>query len=56
MLKDGRAIVVDYKFGRLQSGSHRIQVRKYVDMLRQMNIGEVKGFIWYVNLEEVVEV
>ncbi len=56
MLKDNRAIVVDYKFGKQQSASHRPQVRKYADMLRQMNYGEVQGFIWYVNMEEVIEV
>ena len=56
MLKDGQVIVVDYKFGKQQSASHRSQVRKYTDMLKQMNYPEVKGFIWYVNLEEVIEV
>jgi ATP-dependent helicase/nuclease subunit A len=56
MLKDDRVIVVDYKFGRQQSPSHRSQVKKYTEMLKEMNYGEVKGFIWYVNLKEVVEV
>jgi ATP-dependent exoDNAse (exonuclease V) beta subunit len=56
MLKDGQVIVVDYKFGKQQSASHRSQVRKYTDMLKQMNYPEVKGFIWYVNLEEVIQV
>jgi CRISPR/Cas system-associated exonuclease Cas4 (RecB family) len=56
MIKDGRAIVVDYKFGRQRSHSHQAQVRKYVDMLNEMKVGEVKGFLWYVNREEVVAV
>ncbi|KPL16159.1 MAG: hypothetical protein AMS26_05515 [Bacteroides sp. SM23_62] len=56
MLKDDQVIVVDYKFGKEQSAGHRTQVRKYVDMLKQMNVGKVKGFIWYVNLGEVMEV
>ncbi len=56
MLKDDKVAVVDYKFGMQQSPVHRSQVIKYVDMLRTMNTGEVKGFIWYVNLEKVVEV
>ncbi len=56
MLKDDQVVVVDYKFGKQQSNSYKSQVRKYTDMLKQMNYGNVKGFIWYVNLEEVVEV
>jgi ATP-dependent helicase/nuclease subunit A len=56
MLKDDQVIVVDYKFGRQQSTSHRSQVKKYTEMLEEMHYGGVKGFIWYVNLEEVVEV
>ncbi len=56
MLKDDQVIVVDYKFGRQQSTSHRSQVKKYTEMLKEMSYGEVKGFIWYVNLKEVVEV
>ena len=56
MLKDEQVIVVDYKFGRQQSASHRSQVKKYTLMLEEMSYGEVKGFIWYVNLTEVVKV
>jgi CRISPR/Cas system-associated exonuclease Cas4 (RecB family) len=56
MLKDDKVIVVDYKFGRQQSASHRSQVKKYTEMLKEMSYGVVKGFIWYVNLKEVVEV
>jgi ATP-dependent helicase/nuclease subunit A len=56
MLKDNQVIVVDYKFGKQQSASHQSQVRIYTDMLKQMNYPEVKGFIWYVNLEEVIQV
>jgi ATP-dependent helicase/nuclease subunit A len=56
MMKGNQAIVVDYKFGKQRSSSHMVQVRKYVDMLRQMNVADVRGFVWYVNLEEVVAV
>jgi len=56
MLKDEQVIVVDYKFGRQHSASHRSQVKKYTEMLEEMNYLAVKGFIWYVNLEEVVAV
>jgi ATP-dependent exoDNAse (exonuclease V) beta subunit len=56
MLKDEQVIVVDYKFGRQQIASHRSQVKNYIEMLKEMSYGKVKGFIWYVNLKAVVEV
>jgi ATP-dependent exoDNAse (exonuclease V) beta subunit len=56
MIKDDQVIVVDYKFGKQQSHSHRSQVKKYTEMLREMNYGKVTGFIWYVNLKDVIEV
>ena len=56
MIKEKQVIVVDYKFGRQQSASHRSQVKKYTQMLEEMSYEEVKGFIWYVNLKEVVKV
>jgi ATP-dependent helicase/nuclease subunit A len=56
MLKEDQVIVVDYKFGRLQSASHRSQVKKYTEMLKAMKYPDVKGFIWYVNLGKVLEV
>jgi ATP-dependent exoDNAse (exonuclease V) beta subunit len=56
MLKDDQVIVVDYKFGQQQSTGHRSQVKKYTEMLKEMNYGKVRGFIWYVNLKDVVEV
>ena len=51
-----QVIVVDYKFGQKRSPGHLTQVRKYADMLRQMEYRDVSGFIWYVNQNEVVEV
>lgn len=56
MLKEGRVIVVDYKFGEQRLAGHLSQVRKYADMLRRMDYREVQGFIWYVKRTEVVEV
>jgi ATP-dependent helicase/nuclease subunit A len=56
MMKPGQVIVVDYKFGSMKSPGHLSQVRKYADMLRQMRHGEVHGFIWYVNLNEILKV
>ncbi len=56
MLKSDEVIVVDYKFGQKKSSGHLAQVKKYASMLKQMKYEQVKGFIWYVNLNEVVGV
>jgi hypothetical protein len=56
MIKDGRMIVVDYKFGHVKSASHKQQVKQYVDILRQMKTRDVRGYIWYVVLNELVEI
>ncbi len=56
MLTSGKVIVVDYKFGKKRSPDHLLQVRKYTNMLGQMEYSDVSGFIWYVNQNEVVKV
>lgn len=53
MVKDGRAVVVDYKFGMKRDGRHLSQMRRYLSLLRTMGYGDVKGYIWYVSLSEV---
>ena len=56
MLKENRAIVVDYKFGEVEEESYKSQMRKYLKYLVAMGYVDVKGFIWYVNLEKKIEV
>lgn len=56
---DGDAIVVDYKFGMSLKKHHKYcrQVSDYVDYLKKTGrFGDVKGYLWYVRREEVVEV
>ncbi len=50
-----RVIVIDYKFGQMR-GSHKSQVRHYVDLMRQMGYPSVEGWLWYVSAGEVVRV
>lgn len=56
LVKGNRAIVVDYKFGDVEKGSYKVQIRKYMKHLAAMGYTDVKGFIWYVSLEKKVEV
>lgn len=52
---DGSAEVIDYKFGDKRSG-HKRQVRGYIEILRQMGYSPVRGYLWYPEIDEIVEV
>ena len=56
LLKDKNAIVIDYKFGESEHPSHQWQVQNYMKYLKLMNITQVEGFLWYVNLNKVLPV
>lgn len=55
MCKDGETIIVDFKFGKPKDEYHQ-QVREYIDILYQMGYQNVKGYLWYVYPNKVVEV
>jgi len=49
---DGRAIVVDFKFGH-EDKKYITQVQKYMDLLRKMGYTQVEGHIWYVYTNQI---
>lgn len=51
---DGRAIVVDFKFGR-EREEYLHQVREYMDLLRKMGYAQVEGHIWYVYTNKIID-
>lgn len=53
---DGRAVVVDYKFGAFRRPEYHRQVNEYMELLRKMGYGEVEGYLWFVELGEVERV
>ncbi len=56
VITDGdETIVIDYKTGR-QSTEYEMQVRTYMQYLRQMGYPNVSGYIWYVRREDIVPV
>ncbi len=55
MISPERVVVVDYKFGEVELPSHRTQVLRYVDLLRQMGYPRVEGYVWYVMRGKVIE-
>ncbi len=56
VLTDGNeTVVIDYKFGKERDDYHD-QVREYMTLLRQMGHTKVKGFLWFVYSNRIVEV
>lgn len=53
MVKDGRAVVVDYKFGLRRVTAYARQVKQYMSLLKSMGYGDVSGYVWYVSLGDV---
>ncbi len=47
IMPDGRAVVVDFKFGTEREDYHH-QVEEYMELLRKMGFKNVEGHIWYV--------
>ena len=55
-MTDGHeTIVVDFKFGRERAEYHE-QVRQYMQLLNQMGHHNVKGFLWLVYDNKVIDV
>lgn len=56
MLHNGRVVVVDYKFGEQKDVRHRFQVKRYLHLIREMGYDQVKGYLWYVESDEIESV
>lgn len=62
ILKDGKVVIVDYKFGHYHGESaeksreaYKKQIRKYADLYRRAGYENVSCYLWYVVPDEVVE-
>lgn len=53
---DGTVEVIDYKFGSEHSDRYLRQVRGYMDRLAEAGYTPVRGYIWYVETDEVIPV
>ena len=56
MVRDGEAVVLDFKFGKHNHAKYSEQVKSYMSLLRQMGYGHVTGYLWYGKDGEVVGV
>ncbi len=54
MLRDGKAVVLDYKTGVKNQKDIR-QVKGYLNDLRKMGYPDSKGFIWYLTDNELID-
>ena len=53
--RDGGIVVIDYKFG-VERDSYLWQVRRYMKLWRDMGYTDVRGYVWYVPEDRIVEV
>lgn len=56
MIDAEQLLLVDYKFGEQKDTRHQQQIRKYISLVHQIGYQYVKGYIWYVELDEIEEV
>ena len=56
VLMGAEAQVIDFKFGKKMEQSHINQVSEYVNLLKEIGIAYVKGFVWYPEESIIVEV
>lgn len=56
MTKNGKVVVLDYKFGEMKKNLHKSQLIKYTDILHQMDYEKVYGYIYYGSDNDLVKV
>jgi ATP-dependent exoDNAse (exonuclease V) beta subunit len=56
MIKNGKVVVVDYKFGAHEQPDYETQVKKYIGCLQDIGYGQVEGYLWYVGKNKVYPV
>jgi len=56
MISDKELIIVDYKFGEIESSSHKKQLMSYRNSLELMGYQNIKSYIWYFNKNKITEV
>ena len=53
ILNDDLVQVIDYKFGEIDDPKYHRQVRSYMNLLKRMGYKNVKGYLWYVAMDEI---
>ncbi len=55
MTNNGEVIIVDYKFAK-KSEQHTKQVKDYMNLLAMIGYSNIKGYVWYIDRNEIEEV
>jgi len=56
MFDSDQVIIVDYKFGAYENPHDRLQVNKYISLIRESGYPHVTGYLWYIELNKIVPV
>ena len=56
MVRDGEAVVLDFKFGKHNHTKYSEQVKQYMLLLQKMGYSRVTGYLWYGKDGELVKV
>ena len=55
ILKNGKVIIVDFKFGE-ENPHHRDQLNLYRGLLYEMGYKDIQAFLWYVDVNKILEI
>ncbi len=56
ILKEGKAIVIDYKTGKEQKEAYNRQIKTYVKALNEIGYRDIEGYIWYLKDNKIEKV
>jgi ATP-dependent exoDNAse (exonuclease V) beta subunit len=56
MIAEGKATVVDFKFGEQHKEAYHRQVRAYMEQLQELGHRQVEGYLWYVMQDQIIQV
>lgn len=52
VVKDGKVVIIDYKFGE-HKNSYERKMKKYADVWKRMGYEDVSAFLWYLQTGEI---
>jgi ATP-dependent exoDNAse (exonuclease V) beta subunit len=55
ILKNGKAVIIDFKFGE-ENKHYAEQVGQYRNLLTDMGYKEIEGYLWYVDRNKIIRV
>ena len=56
MIREGHAVVIDYKFGKEPTDANGRQMKEYLNLLRRMGYTDCAGYLWYVMRGEILKI